>query len=772
MNLVFQFLKKKWKYAGVAIICVAIGIPLTFYRPSYTNVIQIIDFLQKSSIRNLPLNLWHARVAFQKSLNIVHLPYWFRKSKLPVFEILINPKDIRLMDLGLPKNPFGDNLEAQNKVVVPALFEADGYKEKIKIRYRGAISNHWIHAQRSLLVEFPKQKLFQTIAGIDLIIPDDRAYLIELINNTRLAREGLPTPNMFFAWVKINHQDAGVYLVKERFSAGWLEKNRMQPNSEIFSQIASPSPDTPTFDSSMDLYDRWQRVIDKKNTSFAELETLFKILKNPDDTFFQKNIGSILDLNLWYKAIAMNVLAGESHALRHNLNLLFNSATGRFEPLLEDIHIYDSHYKNAQTPYSDFDPMSQRILGIPSFYEQYVQILKHTASSENLKEDLASYGLLYTRLKPEFYKDQAKYRNDFEVNRTIKQIRTWMQGNYEVAKSLADIKHVPMDAKEGVPDPKEPMNFSLPSPFEHLADIALTPGEFTRIYPQFRAEGKNLILPSGEYVFRKDIIIPQGSKLTIQAGTKVYLGPKVSFVSYSPIQALGTPQNSILFARLESGKNWGSVAIINAKGRSDIGNVITIGGSSSDRINEVVFTGSLSAHNSEIHITDSQFYDDSDDDMVNIKYGINSTIVNSRFSEAVGDAIDLDAPNHFLIEGNRFSKIGLDKTLGGDGIDISMARDTTISKNKISGASDKCISVGENSIVDIIHNAMSHCAVGVAVKDLSKALIRDNTIEDTEEGIALYQKKPIFGGGEATLEGNTFTRVKVEISKSENSTVK
>ncbi|MBI1888707.1 MAG: CotH kinase family protein [Candidatus Spechtbacteria bacterium] len=771
MNLVFQFLKKKWKYAGITIICVLIGIPLTFYRPSYNDVLKIMGFLEESSFKDVALNLWHARVSFQKSLNIVHFPYWFYKSKLPVFQITINPKDLAIMDRSLPKNLFSDNLEAENKIFVPALFESEDYKEKVNVRYRGAVNDHWIHAQRSLLVQFPQKKLFQTMGGIDLIIPNDRAYLAEIVNNLRLTRAGLLTPHMFFAWVKIDQQSAGVYLVKERFSAGWIEKEGRQPESEIFSQSASPSPDTPAFNSGIDFYNLWERDIDKKNTAFSELETLFKILKNPDDAFFRKHIGNILDVDLWYKAIAINILAGDSHSLKTSLNLFFNSATGKFEPLLEDIHAYDSHYKNTETPYDDSDPITRRLLSSQNFYKEYLQTLAGIASAENLKEDLALYDSLYARLKPEFYKDQTKYRNDFEVDRRIKEIRTWMQENYGVAQNLLNVKNPPAGETAEAQDEEELKNFSFPPPFEHLSDISLSPSEFVKTHPQFRLLGRNLTLPSGEYVFRKNIIIPQGSELTVQAGTKIYLGPKISFVSYSPIQALGTPQNPILFARLEPGKNWGSIAIINTKERSDISNVVTIGGSSSDRINGVVFTGSLSAHNTEIHIVDSQFYDDSDDDIVNIKYGVDGSIVNSSFARGAGDAIDLDAPNHFLIEGNTFSQIGLDKTIGGDGVDISMTRDTTISENKITDAGDKCISVGENSIVDIRDNTMSHCTIGVAIKDLSKALIQNNTIEDTEEGIGLYQKKPIFGGGEATLEGNIFIRVNVEINKSENSTV-
>ena len=67
---------------------------------------------------------------------------------------------------------------------------------------------------------------------------------------------------------------------------------------------------------------------------------------------------------------------------------------------------------------------------------------------------------------------------------------------------------------------------------------------------------------------------------------------------------------------------------------------------------------------------------------------------------------------------------------------------------------DKGISVGEKTKATIENNVIYGSVYGIAVKDLSEALIKKNTLVDNGTGLALYRKKKFLGGGSAKVSYN------------------
>jgi len=295
-----------------------------------------------------------------------------------------------------------------------------------------------------LLIKFPLENLltndlFSSIKAVDLIIPRDRGYLIDALNNERLRRHGLQYSNIFFARVYINDKDAGVYFAKERYSEFWLKKNNLPPESEVFSQTRIPAENAQGLKSNIDGYHDWRRDIHDEISDFGKLDELFYLIKDSSDKEFYENIEGIIDLEKWYKAIAINILAGDSHSIRENLNLLFNNETGKFEPLLEDIAIYDRFIDNPKRIYERLDLLSKRVLANDVLKKEFMKVLLDMSSTEELARDLKFYDELYAKLKPEFYKDQTKYKNDFSVSADIAKTRELIIKKYEIAQNLISI---------------------------------------------------------------------------------------------------------------------------------------------------------------------------------------------------------------------------------------------------------------------------------------------------------------------------------------------
>jgi len=69
------------------------------------------------------------------------------------------------------------------------------------------------------------------------------------------------------------------------------------------------------------------------------------------------------------------------------------------------------------------------------------------------------------------------------------------------------------------------------------------------------------------------------------------------------------------------------------------------------------------------------------------------------------------------------------------------------------------VSIGEKSIVKIIKSSISQARLALACKDTSKALVEKVQIFDSKIGLAVYQKKPEFGGAQIYANHMAMTNV-------------
>ena len=704
-------------------------------------------FFEHPLLSDLGVYISSARNSLMKVGNIIHFLYWFKDTNLPELQIVINADDFLAMEDALPEKKLSGLLEEENKKFVDAIFKSENYTEDVKIRYRGLHPVHWSGSKRSLLIKFPEENLFWNMKAVDLIVPEDRSYFGELLNTKRIKRENLATTKMLFVRLAVNGKDAGVYLAKERVSSAWLELSKIPATSEVFSQTNSLNS------GKFSELPQWNKNIHEEDTSYDALETLLLIFdyERVNKEEFSKLIENIFDLQKWYSAISISVLASSSHAHTGNLNFLFNSATGKFEPLLEDINISAPDLRPGKEIYDLFmaNPLTRYVLSTPAVYQKYITVLAEMAKDSNLQKDLEYYDSLTDNVTAEFYKDQTKSRGDLYFSNSIKEMRDFIKGNYKRAQDLLSIDEPPfsrVDAMNAIVEP----NFTLGNIKNNFRPQF--PGSFKYLYDVVRHVDNDIVL-SGKQIIRQNLIIPQNTKLIIRPGTKIYLAEGVSLISYSPIEALGTKNNPILIARIDPDKNWGAVSVINTDEKSEFNYVTMIGGSSSEEINGVTFTGMLSAHNAPLYVYNSNFHQDGDDDAINVKYATGE-IMDSKFFDMNQDAIDLDFTENFIVSGNIFSNIGIGES--GDAVDLSFGNNTIISRNKINTCSDKGVSVGERSRPHIYENTIKNCLMGIAVKDESYARIHDNVFSGNDQDISLYIKKQIFGEPSAEIFDNVY----------------
>lgn len=691
--------------------------------------------LLQSEVVQLVVPLYHS---FRKIPDIFFIPLAiFNGSEIEEqYDIFIPYENIITLNNNLVDKPFSGVLKEENKVWVSAQFRSGDYNEQVKIRYRGNLANHWNSYKKSYIIKFPKENLFNGMRELSLIIPIDRKYFSTSLNNYRARKMGLVVPDEFYSRVSVNGGQAGVYLSMEHWSQEWIEKMPISSLSKIYGTTDGENlNDVP---STVSIYskvarDRWESW-NNDSLDFPEVDALITLAEEASDEDFEKMAPILLDLESFYALDTLYVLTGGYHLSDdgNNLILIFDATEGRWKPVPFNASLTDPKTSVANAP-----QIQKRVWSVPKFREARDEYFEKYVS-ENKEDDLKFVDSWIKKMKKEFYLDNAKLENNFSLLRDLKNLQVFVGDHFNRKISILDDE----SDLQKIPDSN---SVTFPEQFKYLKDALISPEEFVSKHPEFYLSNSELFLYAGNYLFTKDLIIPRNTKLTIYAGATLQFNPKISLISYSPVDLVGNEKSSVSFEQAVKGRNWGVFAVINADNRTSRINFSKFDGGGEANINGVYISGMAAFHNSDVDINNSLFSNTSGDDALNIQSG-RANITNNIFKNNFSDGIDLDFIGvDSLFKNNTF----LDN--GGDAIDLSWSK-VQILDSTVINCGDKGISLGERSNISLISGLkISGCKIGIAVKDQSFARIENTTLENNNIGISLYQKKPVFGGASAEL---------------------
>jgi len=707
----------------------------------------------------------HTYHSLRKLPDIAFFPYWFRNTSLPVYNLIIDEKDIKKLDAALPQDPIKGHLGTSNRLLVKGTFLGDSYQGVVEVRYHGTNANHWNSQKRSWRINFlgasipSKDNLFERMAGLNLIIPGDRDYYADNINAYRAKKLGLSAPDIKLVRLRVNMRDYGVYLASEAWTTEWVEKNALPTNGNLLA-IDDTQPgfgDISAFSSAgAYLWKSYTQNTKKGKTApaeYPEIQTLTDLIAQADEQTFAALIPHLVDMDKVYAWDIVSILANSTHQNdKNNAVLFFNTATGKFEPIAWDVGFTTD---TKHTLYTEDRALEKRILAIPRFRaERDARLKNYIEDPRNLADDLKFYDALVAQTRADFLSDNTKLDNNISYLLDTRSLRAAIIRNAADARLVLETSAPQQNALD-----HHPRTIHFTGSFAHLPEVVYSRETFLSMHPQFFAGAPGEINIAGAYFLPETAVIPAGYTFVIQPGTTLYLGENASLVSYSRVRAQGTAAQPIRILAADDTKPFGSFLVVDtgkAAGDPSRFSWVTVRGGSGTTVNGIITTGMLALHVvGSVEIEHSSFAHSFNDDALNIKY---STMLlrDNTFTDTFADAIDSDV-NTGTLEHNTFLPIiGRDPATkhAGDAIDISFSN-LTIRNNQVLNATDKCISVGEQSRPTIENNTLEHCDIGVAVKDLSHAIIQGNTIRFNQMGVSLYQKKAIFGGAYAELIGNT-----------------
>ncbi len=255
----------------------------------------------------------------------------------------------------------------------------------------------------------------------------------------------------------------------------------------------------------------------------------------------------------------------------------------------------------------------------------------------------------------------------------------------------------------------------------------------------YQFQGDSIVLPAGKYTIDRLQVFPRGSTLRIAAGATIDLVDGGGFLIAGKLWMKGKKEQPI--------------SIYSSDGRSAGVQVL---GATEALVEQVHFkqlnplqqngfwySGGVNFYQSKLRMKDCSFEEFNSDDALNIVSCPAVELKGLRFSDCRGDALDVDFSS-LSIEDCVFERIGGD-ALDGSGSQIE-GQDL-----EMRAIVDKGISLGEACQATLQRLLVHQAGIGLAVKDASRAEVRQLSVRAADFGVAVFNKKNNFGAADLQL---------------------
>ena len=234
--------------------------------------------------------------------------------------------------------------------------------------------------------------------------------------------------------------------------------------------------------------------------------------------------------------------------------------------------------------------------------------------------------------------------------------------------------------------------------------------------------------------------IDKGYQVIVPAGFEMDIAEGGFVVSKSPMFFNGQKESPIrIFS--SSGKGGGLVVLQNME-KSVVRNTIF------DRLKNPLYgkwsvTGAVTFYESPVELYNVTFQNNHCEDALNI-VRTHFKMEGTHFYNTKSDAFDGD-----FVTGNITQSSF--ENLGNDAIDVS-GSNISLNNVRVTGAGDKAISIGENSMATMKEVGIADSEIGVNTKDLSITEIDGLNIKNTRLAFTAFQKKEEYGAGKIVAD--------------------
>lgn len=295
-------------------------------------------------------------------LNPLRNPNLLLSADLPVYDLDINHEQMGVIEDAIEAAKKQGWMSDDLKVWTDAKFYHDGQEYDVKVRVRGDLAAHWRNTKKSWRIKFSRQEIeydgeiinepiyLDGKRQINLIIPDDRDYVVAPFVNQLMREEGLVVPRDQFVVLRINGVPQGLYYEVEHFDKPLLAANQ-RPETTVFGQndralhfeqytkYGMPGAS----DAKYDMGTRRLQVDEEGELAMQAMRAMQVLLdhsNNPSPASFE-HVRAVMDWDKYLSFRNLTTLFNTNHVRfgSDNLKLYFDPSTGLLEPIPWDVHI-------------------------------------------------------------------------------------------------------------------------------------------------------------------------------------------------------------------------------------------------------------------------------------------------------------------------------------------------------------------------------------------------------------------------------------------------
>jgi hypothetical protein len=281
------------------------------------------------------------------------------ESGLPVYDLVVKKSEYAKIEAAVEEARRRGWMSDDQKVWARAKFLADGRRYDVKVRVRGDLSPHWSGPKKSWRIKFGNAKVerdgaivkepipFEGKEQINLIIPQDRDYVLAYFVNSLLREQGLVAARDRFVVLRLNGAVQGLYYEVEHFDNPLLAANR-RPETSVFGQNDRPMHfeqytkyGTPVASDARYDVGGLRRLVDPAgDLGLRAMQVLIDHSLHPTPENFRR-ARAVLDFERYLRFRVITTLCNTNHASfgSDNLRLFYDESRGLLEPIPWDVHI-------------------------------------------------------------------------------------------------------------------------------------------------------------------------------------------------------------------------------------------------------------------------------------------------------------------------------------------------------------------------------------------------------------------------------------------------
>ena len=688
----------------------------------------------------------------------------------------------------------------QKEIIIPNIKEYN-FDAKIEFknemletnfRLKGDTDSHYDDWNKlSLKFDLKDEYKFFGMEKFSIQDPWERTFLNEWVFYELCKELNLISPRYFFLKVFINGENKGIFNLEENFSKEMIEHNRRRESviikfseeRDIISKILYGAPiDNIDSEKILEIYEKKSIL---KNES---LKKDFEYANNNLNAYFenQLKLEDVFDVDQWSKFFAIIDLTSGYHALKYgNLRLYFNPMSMLIEPIAYDAEINDdllsgrTFLNNLDYDYWQIPFFVRDMLQNDKFYKKYIAELRSLVEEDFLldffktkkKFIISQINILNSDFNYSFYNSEfiGKFlernkaiknilNNDNNISSFLSEGRLFVKNNSNHHLLIHKINNQEIFNNSLIIRKNELIQILKTNLKNHenlSIDYAIL-GDSKKIKKEIFLLNKSIDKEFNFYnritlndnfddiyliddfkTLSKNLIVKEGDNLVIEKGSKIILSEDNNFYVFGDLNINGTKNEPVVIECIKNCWFYSNYANLNMKYVEFINFSEPIGFAHS-------MTGAITINRSNINMQNVKIESISSEDSINI-FDSNFVIDNLQIYEAFSDGLDVDFSTGII-------KNLIINNSGNDGVDFSNSN-VEVENVSINNAQDKCISVGEDSLIKIKNLNLDSCYIALAVKDSSKVDLQGNIfLENNNYDIASYIKKNIFNSPEINID--------------------